>query len=178
MMDNGAFQRKGFDEKHWLLWLEKMQPYRQNCIAIVAPDVLTKHEDGSVTGDWSATVEKFKLYAPTIREYGYPVAFVSQDGLLVENTPWGEFDVLFIGGSDRHKLSEAWELITEAKRRGIWIHVGRVNSIQRIDMFWMVDSCDGTTLAFEPSMKNQRRIINAARYATNKKTQPTLWGTT
>lgn len=157
-----------FKFDYWRKKIAFYAEYRSTCIGVLVPDVLTRNADGTVTGDWQATVAQFKEYAPIVREYGYPVAFVSQDDLPVDSAPWDDFDVLFIGGSDHHKLTESWPLIAEAKRRGKWVHVGRVNSAERIKMFWMADSWDGTTLAIEPSIRNQRRMLFAARTATAK----------
>ena len=165
MLDNGAFSDK-WTEAAWLAALERWQPYAGTCIAAVCPDVV---------GDAGATLARFTQYAPTIRQYGYPVAFVTQDGLCMDAVPWGEFDVLFVGGSTEHKLHGAWEFIAEAKRRGKWVHVGRVNSAKRIEAFWMADSVDGTSLAIEPSIRNQNRLLNAANVATAKKGMVTLW---
>jgi hypothetical protein len=122
-----------------------------------------------VVGDAAATLTRFWQYAPVIREHGYKIAFVTQDGLTMDAVPWDEFDVLFIGGTDTHKLHEAWPFIAEAKRRGVWVHVGRVNSAKRISMFSMADSCDGTTLAIEPSTRNQARMLNGTQSALAKK---------
>jgi len=165
MLDNGAFSDK-WCEAAWLAALEKWQPYAATCIAAVCPDVV---------GDAAATLERFAKYAPVIREYGYPVAFVTQDGLHMADVPWGEFDVLFVGGSTEHKLRHAYPFLGEAKQRGVWVHVGRVNSAKRIEAFWMADSCDGTSLAIEPSPRNQARFLNAAKMATVKKGAATLW---
>ena len=159
MLDNGAFSDKWI-ETAWLAALQQWQPYTATCIAAVCPDVV---------GDATATLERFRQYAPVIREYGYPVAFVTQDGLTMDMIPWDDFGVLFVGGTTEHKLYGAWDFIMEAKRRGKWVHIGRVNSAKRIELFWMADSCDGTTLAIEPSPSNQAIILNAAKVATAKK---------
>lgn len=87
------------------------------------------------------------------RELGYPAAFVTQDGCTDALVPWGEIDALFVGGSDRWKLSEAsWALVAEANRRGLWTHVGRVNSFARLKACASAGarSADGTFLAFGP----------------------------
>ncbi len=165
MLDNGAFSDK-WSESAWLAALEKWQPYTSTCIAAVCPDVV---------GDAAATLERFAKYASVVRQYGYPVAFVTQDGLRMEDVPWREFDVLFVGGSTEHKLHGAWDFIAEAKRRGLWVHAGRVNSAKRIEALWMVDSCDGTMLAVEPSPRRQTILLNAAAVATAKKGAVTLW---
>jgi len=110
-----------------------------------------------------------------IREYGYPVAFVTQDGLRMEDVPWDDFDVLFVGGSDEHKLRESWPFIYRAKELGKWVHVGRVNSEKRMRMFWMADSVDGTTLKMEPSARNGRRLLRGVLCASEMKRIPTFW---
>jgi len=165
MLDNGAFSDK-WTEAAWMAALERWQPYTATCIAAVCPDVV---------GDAAATLARFDVYEPVVRRYGYPVAFVTQDGLQMADVPWGKFDVLFVGGSTEHKLHGAWEFIMEAKRLGIWVHAGRVNSKDRIERLWMVDSCDGTMLAVEPSPRRQSILLNAAKVAGAKKEMATLW---
>lgn len=167
LLDNEVFAGK-FNMTKWTRFLTRYSDYSATCIGVVVPDVLRKIADGTVTGDWQATVTQFHEYAPIVRGYGYSVAFVSQDGLPIAAAPWDDFDVLFIGGSDHHKLTESWPLIEEAKRREKWVHVGRVNSAERIELFWMADSWDGTSLAIAPSLTSQRKFIQAARSATAK----------
>ena len=166
MLDNGAFS-DGWTESAWLAALERWEPYAGTCIAAVCPDVV---------GDAAQTLERFAKYAAIIREYGYPVAFVTQDGLTLAATPWDDFDVLFVGGTDKHKLTESYPFIWEAKRRGKWVHVGRVNSRERIaERFWMADSVDGTTLSIEPSIRNISRILGGVAEAQAKKGTVPLW---
>lgn len=158
MLDNGAFQKKGFILDDWIKRITNLLPYLDTCIGVVTPDVV---------GDYKATLERFYLYRNTIKELGYPVAFVTQDGLTSRETPWDKFEVLFIGGSDKHKLGkEASLLIMEAKDRGKWVHVGRVNSYSRVLKFWMADSWDGTHLSFEP--RAQTKIAQAVRIAKSR----------
>lgn len=148
--DNEAFTGK-FEWQRFYTWLEKFQPYQSRCLFVAVPDVVC---DPHTTG------ELFAEYAPSIKELGYPVAFVAQDGQ--ESLPFPEIDALFIGGSTEWKLSEAAdECIRYAQRLGKWVHVGRVNSQRRIRHFQLVgvDSVDGTTLCFGPD-KNFR-IINS-----------------
>lgn len=74
--------------------------------------------------------------------------------------PWHTFDVLFIGGSTEWKLGPgARALVAEAKRRGKWVHMGRVNSGRRWSYAEHIgcDSVDGTFLAFGPDL-NMRRL--------------------
>src|SRR5690349_16728191 len=87
--DNGCFADK-WDEAVWWKFLVDNAHRASTCLFAVAPDVV---------GDAAATLERSAPWLGKIRELGYPVAFVAQDGLEVLPVPWDEFDVLFIGGS-------------------------------------------------------------------------------
>lgn len=61
----------------------------------------------------------------------------------------------FIGGSTAWKLGpHARRLVADAKRRGKWVHMGRVNSLKRFRYAAAIgcDSCDGTYLRFGPDI--------------------------
>jgi len=79
-----------------------------------------------------------------------PIAFVAQDGQERLPVPWEHFEALFVGGSTQWKLGpHAAALIREAKRHDKWVHVGRVNTLRRIEWFKAleVDSIDGSGFA-------------------------------
>lgn len=141
-LDNGVFVGK-FDETFWLAKIEALREYLPTCLFIVIPDVI---------GNSAETLAQFSHYRNMVKDF--PVALVSQDGIKEQeiNIPWNDFDCLFVGGSDEHKLGKegAW-IIQEAKKRNKWVHVGRVNSVSRILKFWQADSWDGTHLGFMPS---------------------------
>lgn len=135
--DNGAFS--GFDATAFLAMLERLPRSAQ---WVAAPDAVA---------DWRATAALFDEWEPRIRALGFRVAYVLQDG--AESVPWERLDCLFIGGSTRYKLSQAaarW--MAEAKRRGKWVHVGRVNSIRRLRwcLDYGADSVDGTQASMFP----------------------------
>jgi hypothetical protein len=154
--DNGAFSDK-FDEDKWWKFLTDNAHRASSCLFAVAPDVV---------GDAEATIERSGPWLQRIRDLGYPVAFVAQDGLTCwrgelttdgfkTGISWDSFDCLFVGGSTDWKLgAHARQIVHEAKRRGKWVHMGRVNSERR----WRyadaigVDSCDGTFLTFGPDV--------------------------
>lgn len=147
--DNGCFaeaQGKPWDEIRWLNWLVyEVAPRADRCLFAVAPDVV---------GNAAATIERSARYLEVIRKLGLPAAFVAQDGLELLDIPWDSFDVLFIGGSTEWKLSEAAKKIAaEARRRGLWVHMGRVNSWKRLAIAadFLCDSADGTFLGFGPT---------------------------
>jgi hypothetical protein len=88
---------------------------------------------------------------------------VAQDGCTDQPhlIPWGEFDVLFLGGTDDFKLGrDAAAVSGEANSRGVPIHMGRVNSLRRLRIASSLDcaSVDGTYLAFGPD-KNLPRLL-------------------
>jgi hypothetical protein len=146
-LDNGCYaQGDSFVAGDWLEWLAALRRYRERTLFAVAPDVV---------GNAEATYARSLPYLPTVRQLGFPVAFVTQDGCHSDLVPWGQFDWLFVGGSDAWKLSEpSWRLVAEAKQRGLMVHMGRVNSWRRLKACALsgVDSADGTYLAFGPDV--------------------------
>jgi hypothetical protein len=165
MLDNGAFG-KGWRVDTWRRRLEQLAPYHATCIGAVVPDVV---------GDAVATLARWHTHAPIVKALGYKAAFATQDGCLVESVPWPEIDVLFVGGSNDHKRVRAWPLINEARRLGIWCHVGRVNSARSISCFRAADSVDGTHFRFEASQQEQERILWAVRRCNKQIEQEPLF---
>jgi hypothetical protein len=146
--DNGRFSSPAdYTDAGFLTWLTTMPA--SSCLFATAPDVV---------GDATSTLLLSAPMYHRIRAAGYPVALVAQDGLerLREFIPWHDFDALVIGGTTAWKLGEAVvELVAEAKRRGKWVHMGRVNSLKRLRYAASIgcDSADGTVLQFDPNRK-------------------------
>lgn len=142
--DNGCFGKGYPGDAAWMAWLAKHSHEASTCLFATAPDVV---------GDAAATLARSLPWLRPIRELGYQAALVAQDGLESLTVPWDEFDVLFVGGSTEWKLGpHARHLIREAKRRGKWVHMGRVNSAKRYAYARHIgcDSADGTYLTFGP----------------------------
>jgi hypothetical protein len=163
-MDNGAYG--GFDVAAFMRMLERFCG-RRGCRFVAAPDVLY---------DARATLDQWPFWSAVIRGVGFVPALVAQDGLIAEDVPWRELGALFIGGSTEWKLSPpCCKLMAYAKARGLWVHVGRVNTENRI---WSAvgagaDSCDGTSF----SMFSRRRIPEALEWiedAEQAQLQPLL----
>lgn len=156
--DNGCFSDK-WDEAKWWQFLVDNAHRASTCLFAVAPDVV---------GDAQATLERSSPWLAKIRALGYPVAFVAQDGLGIHwngslhvgdldgpTIEWAAFDCLFIGGTTTWKLGpHVRSLVAEAKRRGKWVHCGRVNSERRWRYADAIgcDSADGTFLTFGPDV--------------------------
>jgi hypothetical protein len=151
--DTGCFSSRGvrdFDLDAYLGWLDANDA--ATCLFATAPDRV---------GDPVVTLELSAPVLPLIRARGYKAALVAQDGLENLTVPWESFDVLFIGGSTEWKLGPgAASLIREAKRRGKWVHMGRVNSGRRYSYAAELgcDSTDGTFLAFGPTVNLPRLL--------------------
>lgn len=134
-MDNGAYS--GFDAGAFVTMLERFHG-RKGCRFVAAPDRPM---------DAYQTLTQWPFWSQLIRGVGFVPALVGQDGMTVSDVPWSELGALFIGGSTEWKLGpQAESLIGYAKTRGLWVHMGRVNSQRRI---WEAarkgcDSFDGT----------------------------------
>lgn len=132
----------------YISWLDNLLPYQSTCLFVVVPDVLCNP---------IATQSNYRNIAWMLKEKGWPIAFVAQDGQ--ENLPMPEFDYLFIGGSTEWKLGAgALTCIRYAKSIGKPVHVGRVNSLKRTKHFMLenVDSIDGTSWVFAPDLFKKR----------------------
>lgn len=143
--DNGAFADT-WDEDKWINWLGRIE--RKNCLFAVAPDVYP---------DAVASLERSLSFFPIIREMGFPVAFVAQDGAEDLDLPWDEFDCLFVGGERTPNPLHEWKtsrkaerLVRMARDKGKWAHMGRVNSLDRLRRAHAMgcQSVDGTFLKY------------------------------
>lgn len=138
--DNDCFQ--GLDEPAFVGMLDRLAGL-PGCQFVVCPDVV---------GEQGLTDLLFEEWAPQILMRGLPAAYVVQeDGVEYEprGLPWGVISALFIGcAGDAEKLGpRVRALVAEAKRRGLWVHMGRVNSAKRIAYAKEIgcDSIDGTS---------------------------------
>lgn len=154
-LDNGCFNAQ-WDENRWLATLDR---YRKapGCLFAVVPDVV---------GDAEATDARWRSYASTVKRYGYQAAYVVQNGCT--GIP-ADADAVFIGGDTAYKLgAEAQRLADGARSRGLWTHMGRVNSLRRLKFAaWQgYDSVDGTFLAFGPDT-NLPKLLRFMRGASH-----------
>lgn len=94
-----------------------------------------------VVCDRDATIEAWYRWAPELRAYGYPLAFVVQNGMTHDDVP-ASADLVFVGGSTEWK----WETVAYWCEHFPRVHVGRVN-MERL--LWQAhragaESCDGS----------------------------------
>lgn len=139
--DNDCFQ--GLDERAYRRMLDRLEGL-PGCLFVTVPDTV---------GDAAATLDSFDVWAPELEARGFPLGLVAQDGMtladLDERAP--RLAALFIGGSTEWKEGpEAAELARAAKRAGLWVHWGRVNTRRRFDLIvatGAADSFDGSKWA-------------------------------
>lgn len=158
-MDNFAFT--GFKAD---AFRRSMDAYEglPGCLFAVAPDVV---------GDARATLDQFAQWRDEIKGHGYPIALAIQNGQEKLLVPWSDIDAVFIGGDTAFKFSDYVRgLVAEARMRGKWTHMGRVNSVRRWNYAHSlhVQSVDGTSLVIARS-----NIHYALPVAKNK--QRSLW---
>lgn len=140
--DNDCFKGK-FNTDKFLDWLEVAKPYQDRCLFISCPDVVC---------DPVTTCRQFSAWHPVIKNLGYKPALVLQDGIQSNQIDWENLSTVFVGGSTEWKLSQdVIKLLVEAGERGKWRHIGRINSLQRMNHFWnYADSFDGTDYVYHP----------------------------
>lgn len=136
--DNDGFQ--GVDPARFAAMLDAITGL-PGCAFVTAPDVVADH---------AATVDAWQDWAPRIRDAGHPPAFVLQDGLDGPDDVPDDAGAVFVGGTTAFKLGDvAAATVAGARARGLWAHMGRVNSFQRIAYAAQIgcDSVDGTKYA-------------------------------
>ncbi len=137
-LDNGCFKR--FDSVTWrrLLNEAKAQEIVNQPVFVCAPDIV---------GDARRTLELFDLFYEEIKPL--KACLVLQDGIGNFSIDWNRVDAVFVGGSDAFKIStEAINACKVAKMLGKWVHVGRVNTVERVkNWIGLADSIDGSGIS-------------------------------
>jgi len=133
-LDNGCFKR--FNEKTWMRLIEEAEINRPKFVCL--PDMV---------GDAVRTLDLFDAF--DMRTNGLPKCLVLQDGIGNHRIDWSKLSAVFVGGSDAFKTSnEAMNACKTAKMLGKWVHVGRVNTAERVK-HWIniADSIDGSGIS-------------------------------
>jgi hypothetical protein len=160
-LDNGCFTAGDkWDETKWINYLARQT--RANVRFAVSPDVYC---------DSVASLERGMEYAPILADMGLPVGLVAQGTDPNLAYPWSEFHCLFLGGRQLKDPRAEWKesqacakLVAEARRHGLWVHMGRVNDQYRYAHAERIGchSADGSMLAFGPDA-NIGRVVRMVR---------------
>lgn len=153
-MDNGAY--RGFDAEKFMEMLREFRG-RRGCLFVAAPDHVA---DGHLTlRDWP-------FWADIIRAVGFVPALVLQDGMLANEIPWPTVGAVFVGGTTAWKLGpQSAALVGVARARGLWAHMGRVNSFERISHAAKIGclSFDGGQYSMFPDRRIPEGLRDAER---------------
>lgn len=146
--DNGCFQREPCP-----IEFPRFVEHYSQAQWVVLPDVV---------GDAARTRETSLVWKDRLEGMGLarPWAYVLQDGFDVEVFPDG-MSAVFLGGTDDYKMSsEAKDALLWARDMGLHVHVGRVNSWRRIQIFrGYADSVDGSNFTAWVCNEGTRRIL-------------------
>jgi hypothetical protein len=147
--DNDCFN--GLDEDAYFAMLRKIKDAGAAVEWVTVPDFVGQGYGTLLSYDWYCDKLDDDPADPQI-----PLALVGQDGM--EGLDWDYFfgmaACLFIGGSTEWKLSRAAaDLAGAAKRRGLWVHMGRVNTFARFRHAFELgcDSVDGSGFSKWPA---------------------------
>lgn len=107
----------------WLKWVARFDENRaRRPLFVTMPDIV---------GDAQRTAELFEHFKLCTNEL--PRALVLQDGIEHVRIPWGDIKAVFIGGTDKFKISPAaFNAAKTAKALGKLVHLGRVNTAARV----------------------------------------------
>jgi hypothetical protein len=144
-LDNGCFSAN-WQQSRWEKNLVRYQD-EPGCLFAVVPDVVA---------DAKETDELWYQWSDVVKDLGYKTAYVLQNGCthIPDNA-----DAVFTGGDTDWKLGpEASHWVLEARQRGLWTHMGRVNSLKRLRYAkaQKYDSIDGTFITYAPTENLQR----------------------
>lgn len=147
-LDNGAFT--GFREGEWKALLNWA------CLSGVAPLWVAVPD---VVGDAEATLANWDRFHAEAARFGWPLAFVAQDGHTINDVPESA-SVVFVGGSTqwKHSTIEYW------CKNFSHVHVGRVGSgrMLRRCADAGAKSVDGTS--WRSGKKNQTQVNELLRF--------------
>lgn len=136
-----------FRALEWLM--DDMLPYQSQCLFVAG---------GDVVANAGATLETFEEFGRYFITSGWPWAYIAQNG--AEDLPIPDrAAAVFIGGDTSWKESmNAVSVIKRAQRRGLHIHIGRVNWKRRYELFNMLGgsdrfTCDGTRTRYDGAEK-------------------------
>jgi hypothetical protein len=133
-LDNGCFS--GDLPPAWPRMLAEAETARPLFVAL--PDIV---------GDAARTLDLFEAFR--LRTNGLPRALVLQDGIEHQRIPWDDLAAVFVGGSDGFKIGQpARNCARVARMLGKWVHVGRVNEVNRLAQWLdLADSIDGSGIS-------------------------------
>lgn len=167
-IDNGCYDASRFDQDSYLALLRRAMKASARPTFVTVPDQAPRRGEDNAHCH-ACTRFLFDEWFGVLADEGLhklPLAFVAQNGLEdTGDVPWGRIDAVFVGGDDEFKEGDfaLMDLIPEAKARGKWVHIGRVNGRARLRLARLADadSCDGSSMSRFPDVFLPRRLASA-----------------
>lgn len=135
-LDNGAFpawqKNIPFDDDAFRRHLDWAADARHPPLWVAVPDVV---------GDAERTTESWYHWLPIVQPYGFPLAFVVQDGHTIGDVP-SAAQFVFVGGTTEWKRNTAAMWCNAFPQ----VHIGRVNTEKWLWHYHRLGavSCDGS----------------------------------
>lgn len=169
-LENGRYpaweKKREWDRGAFVALLDRYRYCGHRPLWAAVPDVVT---------DRAATLASWAEWVPLLRPYGFPLAFVVQDGMAAADVP-AAADVVFVGGSTEWKWRTLRRWCADFPR----VHVGRVNGYSGL---WQchdagAESCDGTGWfrGDQQQLDGLYRYLAEASGERRRPTQAGLWG--
>lgn len=170
--DDDPKRKKPWDAGTWARMLGRISHLptadQERCLFALVPDWPFSHDK---------TMERYDRYSDVIRAFRLPVAFAIQDGATVDTVPWNEIDVAFLAGTTEWKCGEpAYEMAVEARNRGKWVHMGRVNSDARFNGWAALIGCDSADGTFMKNGKPEDMVDRIRVWIDNETPRLTQMG--
>ena len=168
-LDSGRYNAVGWTEKAYWEHLDTAaaRPIPPKWAAV--PDVFL---------DYNATLWAWEYWAPRIRRtYGWPIAFVWQNGITVDDVKnYTDAEVQFIGGDDNLHAGK-YTMVKQAVGGFPRVHVGRVNAPRPALKCWDwgVESIDGTGWRRTTRQRKGLELLLATMARGEKHLEPPLF---
>lgn len=146
-VDNGCFSR--FLVNQWVGILSRHPTGGDGCLFVAVPDIVgNARRTGEIFREF-VECQRWNLLADLPVWVRSKLAIVAQDGSEDCEIPWKDLAAIFIGGTDRFKMSSgAIDIAKTARIMGKWVHIGRVNTRDRFERWLEIaDSIDGTGIS-------------------------------
>lgn len=148
--DNSAYSC--WDELAFIRMLNRLATNQSKPVFVTVPDYV---------GNARITNQLWDRWASEVLDRGLVAGYVLQDGQDHSTVPWSDIGALFIGGSTEFKTDKHVRyLVRKANNKGIWVHMGRVNSLRRLQtaLDMSVDSIDGSGFSRFAELKLPRAL--------------------
>jgi hypothetical protein len=152
-IDNGRYaaciHQREWSRDSFLRLLEKASKAERSPLFITVPDVV---------GSAAQTLDEWEVWTAdkSFNSFGFPLAFVAQDGISVDDIP-DAADVVFIGGTPSWKKKMIWPVCQRFQD----VHVGGINTVHGL---WLCENCGAESCDGTGWLRGPERMIGLKQY--------------